>query len=126
MSSIARRYTVIFPFSDDGKQILLGLKKRGMGVGLWNGFGVFVYIARDIFGDVIESDEMMPKWFNVAELTYQDTYKEALVWWPTMLAGHTFVAQFEFVDGVITSQKIDHVDIERLSLLRSSTNESHN
>ncbi|KAJ2558724.1 hypothetical protein GGH95_005000 [Coemansia sp. RSA 1836] len=87
---------------------------------------VFVYIARDIFGDVIESDEMMPKWFNVAELTYQDTYKEALVWWPTMLAGHTFVAQFEFVDSVITSQKIDHVDIERLSRLRCSTNESHN
>ncbi|KAJ2635857.1 hypothetical protein GGF44_003249, partial [Coemansia sp. RSA 1694] len=86
----------------------------------------FVYIARDIFGDVIESDEMMPKWFNVAELTYQDTYKEALVWWPTMLAGHTFVAQFEFVDSVITSQKIDHVDIERLSRLRCSTNESHN
>ncbi|KAJ1791341.1 hypothetical protein LPJ59_005004 [Coemansia sp. RSA 2399] len=38
----ARSYTVIFPFgSDNGTrtQVLLGLKKRGMGVGLWNGFG---------------------------------------------------------------------------------------
>ncbi|KAJ2558865.1 hypothetical protein EV175_000599 [Coemansia sp. RSA 1933] len=37
-------YTVIFPLEtsgDDikGMKILLGLKKRGMGVGLWNGFG---------------------------------------------------------------------------------------
>ncbi|KAJ2466859.1 hypothetical protein GGI02_002495 [Coemansia sp. RSA 2322] len=39
MSTIPRRYTVIFPFSDDGRQVLLGLKKRGMGVGLWCGFG---------------------------------------------------------------------------------------
>ncbi|KAJ2744554.1 hypothetical protein GGI20_002871 [Coemansia sp. BCRC 34301] len=167
MSVVPKRYTVIFPFSDDGKQILLGLKKRGMGVGLWNGFGgklepgetmdecarrelkeecglearnmqhvgilsmkstrsgrmeVFVYTARDIFGDVTESDEMKPKWFNAAELTYQDTYKEARVWWPTMLNGHTFEAQLEFVDGAITFQKIDHVDSERLALLRNSLN----
>ncbi|KAJ2605957.1 hypothetical protein EV177_006038 [Coemansia sp. RSA 1804] len=37
----ARQYTVVFPFGTIGTrtQVLLGLKKRGMGVGLWNGFG---------------------------------------------------------------------------------------
>ncbi|KAJ2766907.1 Nudix (Nucleoside diphosphate linked moiety X)-type motif 1 [Coemansia nantahalensis] len=34
-------YTVIFPMEGDGadRRLLLGLKKRGMGMGLWNGFG---------------------------------------------------------------------------------------
>ncbi|KAJ1901291.1 hypothetical protein GGI09_000049 [Coemansia sp. S100] len=168
MTLSPRRYTVIFPFSDEGKQVLLGLKKRGMGVGLWNGFGgkpesgetmdecaqrelqeecgieakdmrhvgvllmkssnsglkeVFVYTAKEIVGDVIESDEMKPEWFNVADLTYKDTYKEAREWWPTMLKGHTFVARFEFVDGAITFQEISHVGAEQLALLRSSASE---
>ncbi|KAJ2793443.1 Nudix (Nucleoside diphosphate linked moiety X)-type motif 1 [Coemansia guatemalensis] len=36
-----RLYTVIFPIegSGSGQRVLLGLKKRGMGKGLWNGFG---------------------------------------------------------------------------------------
>ncbi|KAI9506216.1 hypothetical protein BX070DRAFT_219530, partial [Coemansia spiralis] len=40
--SIGKRYyTVVFPFSnaEGRRQVLLGLKKRGMGEGLWNGFG---------------------------------------------------------------------------------------
>ncbi|KAJ2907504.1 hypothetical protein GGI21_003823 [Coemansia aciculifera] len=78
---------------------------------------VFVYTARDIFGKIVESDEMRPQWFNVAELTYQDTYKEARLWWPTMLKGTPFVARFEFVDSVITSHKIDMVDGKELAQL---------
>ncbi|KAJ2079567.1 Nudix (Nucleoside diphosphate linked moiety X)-type motif 1 [Coemansia sp. RSA 988] len=36
-----RLYTIIFPIEDSGsgQRVLLGLKKRGMGKGLWNGFG---------------------------------------------------------------------------------------
>ncbi|KAJ2492503.1 Nudix (Nucleoside diphosphate linked moiety X)-type motif 1 [Coemansia sp. RSA 2050] len=168
MTLSPQRYTVIFPFSGDGKRILLGLKKRGMGVGLWNGFGgkpeigetidqcahrelkeecgleardlqhvgvlsmyssksgrkeVFVYTAKDIVGGITESDEMRPEWFNVADLTYKDTYKEAQVWWPTMLKGSTFVARFEFVDGDITFQEISPVEAKQLAQLRSSANE---
>ncbi|KAJ2828855.1 hypothetical protein FBU31_002823 [Coemansia sp. 'formosensis'] len=83
---------------------------------------VFVYTAKDIVGDVIESDEMKPKWFSVADLTYKDTYKEAREWWPTMLQGNKFVAWFEFVDAAITSKEIKHVDAKQLALLRSSAN----
>ncbi|KAJ2828133.1 hypothetical protein GGI24_002472 [Coemansia furcata] len=83
---------------------------------------VFVYTAKDTVGDVIESDEMKPKWFNVADLTYKDTYKEAREWWPTMLQGNKFVTRFEFVDAAITSKEIKHVDVKQLALLRSSAN----
>ncbi|KAJ2124207.1 Nudix (Nucleoside diphosphate linked moiety X)-type motif 1 [Coemansia sp. RSA 720] len=38
---MAPLYTIIFPFEGDKdvSRVLLGLKKRGMGDGLWNGFG---------------------------------------------------------------------------------------
>ncbi|KAJ2617319.1 Nudix (Nucleoside diphosphate linked moiety X)-type motif 1 [Coemansia sp. RSA 1804] len=32
-------FTLIIPFSHTNDQVLLGLKKRGTGTGLWNGFG---------------------------------------------------------------------------------------
>ncbi|KAJ2780315.1 Nudix (Nucleoside diphosphate linked moiety X)-type motif 1, partial [Coemansia interrupta] len=38
-SDKVRYFSVIVPFSSDGSQLLLGRKKRGMGEGLWNGFG---------------------------------------------------------------------------------------
>ncbi|KAJ2178209.1 Nudix (Nucleoside diphosphate linked moiety X)-type motif 1, partial [Coemansia sp. RSA 551] len=38
---MAPLYTIIFPLEGDKdvSQVLLGLKKRGLGDGLWNGFG---------------------------------------------------------------------------------------
>ncbi|KAM5543709.1 hypothetical protein V8D89_002326 [Ganoderma adspersum] len=32
-------HTNVFVISADSRRVLLGLKKRGLGVGLWNGFG---------------------------------------------------------------------------------------
>ncbi|KAI9503470.1 NUDIX hydrolase domain-like protein [Coemansia spiralis] len=32
-------FTLVFPFNITGDQVLLGLKKRGLGENLWNGFG---------------------------------------------------------------------------------------
>ena len=37
MSSMKKVFTLVFLRA--GKQVLLGMKKRGFGVGKWNGFG---------------------------------------------------------------------------------------
>lgn len=34
-----KQYTLVIPYDASNKHILLGLKKRGFGVGKWNGFG---------------------------------------------------------------------------------------
>ncbi|KAJ2818075.1 Nudix (Nucleoside diphosphate linked moiety X)-type motif 1 [Coemansia erecta] len=148
-------YTVIFPLEDDKdvSQVLLGLKKRGMGEGLWNGFGgklepnetidacayllfmkcrsgweitIFVYVARGLVGDLCESDEMRPQWFGVDELPYEKAHTEARLWWPTMLAGHTFSARFVFSQDDLVEHSIEHVSRAQLELLQTQVLESHN
>ncbi|KAJ2521546.1 hypothetical protein GGI11_001984 [Coemansia sp. RSA 2049] len=128
----ARQYTVVFPFGTIGTrtQVLLGLKKRGMGVGLWNGFGgkielgetfeegahhgslmtIYVYTAHGVSGCIAESDEMEPKWFDVSELPYFGAYKEARLWWPAMLSGKDFVARFVFSHPDNTRYSIEWTD----------------
>ncbi|KAJ1768533.1 Nudix (Nucleoside diphosphate linked moiety X)-type motif 1 [Coemansia sp. RSA 1843] len=178
----ARQYTVIFPFgANNGTQVLLGLKKRGMGVGLWNGFGgkvepeetfdecarrelkvsmfaisgcalsllrhiadvwarvfcfeecglsaatmrhvgvifmkrkdgsgmiIYVYTAHGLSGLIVESDEMKPAWFDMPDLPYDRAYKEARLWWPTMLSGKSFVARFAFSHPEIIRYNIECV-----------------
>ncbi|ORX67932.1 7,8-dihydro-8-oxoguanine triphosphatase [Linderina pennispora] len=152
-------YTVVFPFSTDRKRVLLGLKKRGMGEGLWNGFGgkpepgetmdqcairelqeessltatamdrvavlimrlesgpervIFVYTVTGFSGDVCESDEMRPRWFDLENLPYSQAYTEARIWWPYMLAGRTFVADFTFNDDSIVRQECREVQQQDL------------
>ncbi|KTW32254.1 uncharacterized protein T551_00345 [Pneumocystis jirovecii RU7] len=34
-----KQYTLVFPYNAKNTHVLLGLKKRGFGVGKWNGFG---------------------------------------------------------------------------------------
>ncbi|KAG4301253.1 hypothetical protein PCK1_002563, partial [Pneumocystis canis] len=34
-----KQYTLVFPYNSKNTHVLLGLKKRGFGVGKWNGFG---------------------------------------------------------------------------------------
>ncbi|KAJ2858985.1 hypothetical protein GGI22_003136 [Coemansia erecta] len=160
----ARSYTVVFPFGSESgtrTQVLLGLKKRGMGVGLWNGFGgkvepketfdecahrelkeecglsaaamrhvgtlfmkrrdgtgmtICVYTAHGLSGPIVESDEMKPKWFDVLDLPYDNAYKEARLWWPTMLDGKPFVGRFAFSHPDIIRYDIECVDAADLAM----------
>ncbi|KAJ1891234.1 Nudix (Nucleoside diphosphate linked moiety X)-type motif 1 [Coemansia sp. IMI 209127] len=137
-------YTLIFPFSETGDRVLLGRKKRGVGKGLWNGFGgklerhesveecairelheecglkanrmeyigvlymnctsgvgntvIFVYRTDAYAGDIAESDEMHPLWFDVGGIPYSEMYEEAALWWPMLLDKNRplFVASFMF------------------------------
>ncbi|KAI7828354.1 NUDIX hydrolase domain-like protein [Kickxella alabastrina] len=146
-------FTVIFPFSPDGNQVLLGLKKRGMGQGLWNGFGgkpesgetmdqcahrelqeecglvaeklryvgvlymddmkgpshhILVYTLSQYSGNISESDEMKPKWFDTTSdsLPYDQMHIEA--------SYGLFVARFLFNGENIAGHAIERVSSEQL------------
>ena len=125
----------------EGK-ILLGMKKRGFGVGRWNGFGgkvepsesiedaakrelleesgvvaeklaevgvlefafqndpkvleVHIFRIEQFHGELVESDEMKPEWFDFDAIPYDQMWPDDSYWLPVFLAGKKFNGKFLF------------------------------
>lgn len=140
-------YTLVWCMRSVGgeREVLLGKKKRGLGVGKWNGFGgkfevgetalecatreleeecglkarclswraqllftfrdsgklmrVHVFEVTSFDGDIVETDEMRPQWFNVTDLPLDDMWADDKIWIPKFLAGDTFQAWFDYHAG---------------------------
>lgn len=141
-------------------KVLLGFKKRGFGVGKWNGFGgkvesdesiveaalrelheesgvlvrkddlekvgilqfdfedmpdllmeVHVFTATVYDGEPLESEEMLPKWFNFANIPYDDMWADDRIWFPFFLEGRKFLGKFKFRDSkTIMYMELQFVD----------------
>jgi len=129
-------------FIRQGDNILLGMKKRGMGQGKWNGFGgkveieetihdavirevkeeagivvqhiqlygvldftlpgeiqiwqVHIFLATQFSGEVIETEEMKPKWFAIPEIPYNAMWEDDKYWLPFLLEHKKFRGTFTF------------------------------
>ena len=143
--------------NQDGKELLLAMKKRGFGKGKWNGVGgkedpekgdinivkaamretkeeigvkikkmekvavlsfyypykkewdqdVHVFLVRDWQGEPIESEEMLPKWFKINDIPYNEMWDDDKHWLPQVLEGKKLKAKFTFAPGEkIISQNI--------------------
>ncbi|XP_063284996.1 oxidized purine nucleoside triphosphate hydrolase isoform X2 [Pelobates fuscus] len=97
-------------------RILLGMKKRGFGVGLWNGFGgkvqtgetieeaakstelldVHVFRADNFTGEPTESDEMRPQWFDLEKIPFDGMWPDDIYWFPLLLQKKKFLGYFKF------------------------------
>lgn len=134
--------TLLLIRKDD--KILLAKKKRGFGVGKYNGVGgkiklgetkeeamlretkeeigitpleyhyvgkidfievvnniktnviMYVYTASKWDGEIIETEEMEPKWFNINEIPYDNMFPDDKYWMPYFLKQKDFDAYFEF------------------------------
>lgn len=122
------------------RKILLGKKKRGFGVGRWNGFGghvedaesieeaaarevleeaglkvkslekmgiiifefqdghqsfeVHIFRGKDFEGEITESEEMKPEWFDVDNLPLDNMWPADVYWLPIFLKGKKFEGEF--------------------------------
>ena len=122
--------------------VLLGMKKRGFGMGKWNGFGgkvqpeetielaairevkeeanididimekvgvinfnwennpetleVHLFRAENFSGQPVESEEMMPQWYHVDEIPFNDMWPDDAHWMPLLFAGKKFQGKFLF------------------------------
>lgn len=125
-----------------GNQVLLGLKKRGFGVGRWNGFGgkvegeesleeaakreileesgitvndlekmgvlyfefqdetpnkeVHVFRINNFSGEPVESEEMIPAWFDVDKIPWDKMWPDDKFWLPSLLEGKKFEGKYTF------------------------------
>ncbi len=133
--------TLCYPIID-GK-VLLAMKKRGFGVGKWNGPGgkvepgesiedaclretkeevgidcinlehrgvvefVFInnpdwntechiYVTMAIQGEPIESEEMLPAWYSLDQIPYNQMWEDDPIWLPGVLAGGAVNHRFYF------------------------------
>ena len=115
------------------RRVLLGMKKRGFGVGKWNGFGgkvesnetvmegavrelheecgitpvglretgllafdfpdgsccpllVRVFVASEYEGDITESEEMRPQWFDTTDIPFGEMWEDDHLWFPMILS----------------------------------------
>lgn len=122
------------------KKILLGMKKHGLGVGKWNGFGghveddesieentrreifdeaglkvkslekmgviifefqdghqsfeVHIFRTKDFEGEITESEEMKPEWFDADKLPLDNMWTADAHWLPILLKGKKFEGEF--------------------------------
>ncbi|MCL5411333.1 MAG: 8-oxo-dGTP diphosphatase [Patescibacteria group bacterium] len=72
---------------------------------------VMVYLVDRWEGQPIESEEMAPKWFNIAEIPFESMWSDDIHWLPKVLGG-TFIEaafmfdrdqkllEFEFLEGL--------------------------
>jgi 8-oxo-dGTP diphosphatase len=57
---------------------------------------VYVYIADDWEGEIAESEEMEPAWFNLAEIPYDSMWEDAQYWLPMILKGEKIKGIFTY------------------------------
>ncbi|MFA6094830.1 MAG: 8-oxo-dGTP diphosphatase [Candidatus Paceibacterota bacterium] len=48
---------------------------------------VFVYVARKWAGEIVESEEMKPEWFNIENIPYESMWADDPLWLPQVLVG---------------------------------------
>lgn len=57
-----------------------------------------VYVCREWEGEVSESDEMKPVWFDMDKIPYENMWKDDIYWLPLILQNKKIKAKFIFQD----------------------------
>jgi 8-oxo-dGTP pyrophosphatase MutT (NUDIX family) len=66
---------------------------------------VHVFLVRNWESEPIESIEMLPKWFKVGEIPFEQMWDDDKYWFPPFLEGKRFNAKFIFEEGEKVSEK---------------------
>ena len=73
---------------------------------------VHFFSAKDFDGDICESEEMRPQWFNEDEVPFDDMWPNDIYWFPLFLQGKNFKAKFHFKNNdVLLNHNLEEVEI---------------
>ena len=59
---------------------------------------VHIFKSESFSGDIKESEEMRPEWFNVNNIPYDEMWPDDIYWLPLFLEGKKFKGKFIFSD----------------------------
>ncbi len=68
---------------------------------------VFVFLSHHWESTPTESDEMIPRWFPVEEIPYNQMWDDGYHWLPKILSGEKFRGWFTFRDDNATVEEVD-------------------
>ena len=72
---------------------------------------VHLYRIHDYEGDLIETEEMRPQWFDFEDIPYTEMWPDDIIWLPLVLGGKKVVGNIYFEDSnTIKSHDIRPVD----------------
>ncbi|KAI9473096.1 hypothetical protein H4R22_003426 [Coemansia sp. RSA 1290] len=66
---------------------------------------VHVFVAREYVGEVQETEEMRPQWFDFHNMPFEQMWADDPRWWPYLLKGQRFAGQFWFKADQVTITK---------------------
>jgi 8-oxo-dGTP diphosphatase/2-hydroxy-dATP diphosphatase len=76
---LKNRGKILFEFQETGKQL-----------------EVHLFSAKEYSGEPIESEEMLPKVFNIKDIPYDEMWDDDKYWLPILLEGHNIDGYFLF------------------------------
>ncbi|MEN8240748.1 MAG: NUDIX domain-containing protein [Chloroflexota bacterium] len=71
---------------------------------------VYVYFTRKWQGEIVESNEVKPKWYPVEKIPYDEMWADGAEWLPSVLAGRKIVARFTFAEDNETLSDVEVKD----------------
>ncbi|KAJ2613528.1 hypothetical protein H4S08_002155 [Coemansia sp. RSA 1365] len=73
---------------------------------------VHVFMAHEYSGEVTETEEMQPEWFDIDNMPFSQMWADDKCWWPLARHGRSFVGRFWFKPDqvTITRQTLAPVD----------------
>lgn len=72
---------------------------------------VFVFVSHHWLGLPTESNEMIPQWFTVEDIPYDQMWDDAHHWLPLVLSGEKFQASFKFREDSATVDQVNFTDL---------------
>lgn len=73
---------------------------------------VHVYITTEWDGEPIETEEMRPEWFDLANIPYKQMWEDDAYWLPQVLAGKKLICNFTFdKNDKMLTQNVHEVEV---------------
>lgn len=67
---------------------------------------VEIFSVDSFSGEIVENDEMEPRWFRFEEIPYESMWEDDRHWLPLFLSGKSFEGEFFFEGGKLVSNTL--------------------